>query len=148
MDKNTNRYNVLNIKKKDMNLLNELLGQNTVSVWIAGVFWVLVSLFAYKVFEIVKSNKVTYSTFKIKYWLNANIFVVIFGFVLSLITLRLGDYAFSIAEKFGYEFGETKDFVAWMIPLTWVIQFFLEKYKKPAVSKDLKKEMHDINCKH
>ena len=130
--------------------MNELLGTLSIQTWISAMLvWIPLALFTYKLFEIVKSNRVTLSNFKIDYWFNANIFVIIFGYSLSLIILRLGDYAFDIASKFNYELGTTDDFIAWIIPLTWFIQWRLEKFKKPVVSIGLKKEMHVHNeiCK-
>lgn len=129
-----------------MNLLKEILGSISIEIWIAAmVIWIPLALLSYKLLELIKSNKVTPNTFKIKYWVNANLFVILFGYILSLIILRLGDYAFFIANKLGYELGKTEDFVAWLIPLTWFIQWQLEKYRKPAIIKDLRKEMDNIN---
>lgn len=131
-----------------MSLLNELLGTISVHTWISAcIVWIPMALVTYKLLEIVKSKKVTLSTFKIKYWLNANFFVVLFGYVLSLIILRLGDYAFYLAGKFNYELGQTEDFVAWLIPLTWFIQWRLEAYKKPAISSEVKDEMTATNSR-
>lgn len=126
----------------------ELFGEHGLEIWIAGIFWVILSLLLYKLFELIKSNKVTMATFKFRYWINANLFVCMFGIIASLLILRLGDYAFHIANKFGYEFGETKDFVAWMIPITWFVQWKLEKLKKPVINKTVKENMCIHNEKH
>lgn len=134
-----------------MEKTNNFLGEHTeLDLWLSGFFWVGIALILYKIFEIIKSDKVTFNSFKWRLWLNANFFSVLFGMIASLLILRIGDYVFHIAEKFGYPFIETTDFVAWMIPVTWFIQWKLEKYQKPAISINLKEEMHvhNQNCKH
>jgi AraC-like DNA-binding protein len=132
------------------NSTNQFLGSHTLDIWLSGIFWVIIAILIYKVFEILKNGKFNLETFKFKYWFNQNFFSILLGVILSLAILRLGDYAFHLAEKFGYEFGETTDFVAWMIPISWFVQWRLEKFAKPVISKTIATDMHIHNneCKH
>ena len=121
--------------------VDQLLGQNTFAIWAAGIIWALMGIFAFKLFVVVKKSYSTPDFFKSwswKVWLNENVLDIVFGIVLALIILRLGDYAFTIANKLGYEWGQTEDFVAWMIAISAFIQWQLHK-RRPVISKSVER---------
>jgi hypothetical protein len=123
-----------------MILINEFLGSQAVNVWLAGIPWSLIAIFAVKLFFIDSKKK-----FNFKYWLNDNILDIVKGFVWSLIILRMGDYAITmLTDKLQLDIPETTDFVIYMIVISGFIQYRLHK-KRKAVSGTLKDEMKNYN---
>lgn len=124
--------------------MEKFLGQHAIEIWLSGIYWALLSIILVKVYYYNAANK-----FNLKYWFNDNIKDVILGFGATLLVLRLGDYAFHIAEQFGFNVGEVNDFVAFIIPVSIYIQYKLHNSRKP-ISKRIESEMHIHNssCKH
>lgn len=124
-------------------------GKHALEIWGAGLFWSVLAIMLFKLLQMVLSTEFKFKNFKLKYWINDNILDLIGGIVISAIILRLGDYAFHVAEKGGYVLGETTDFVAWMIPISFLLQYWLHK-KRLSISKQKEIEMHihNDNCKH
>lgn len=124
--------------------MEHFLGQHAIEIWLSGMYWALFSILLVKVYYYNPAHK-----FQLKYWLNDNLKDVLLGFGLSLLVMRLGDYAFHIASEFGFNVGEVTDFVAFIIPVSIYIQYKLHKNRKP-LNKYLEYEMHQHNkdCKH
>lgn len=121
--------------------VDQLLGQHTFAIWAAGIIWALMGIVAFKLFVVVKKSYSTPGFFKSwswKVWFNENVLDIVFGILLALIVLRLGDYAFTVANKLGYEWGQTEDFVAWMIAISAFIQWQLHK-KRPKISSNVQR---------
>lgn len=128
-----------------MKLLHELLGEHTVEIWLAGVFWSIMGIAFIKVYFYNRKNK-----FSLKCWLNDNLRDVILGLIASLLILRLGDYVIHfLRDRFNFTIPETTDFVVYMIIISGSIQVYLHKKRKP-LSKNVENEMHvhNENCKH
>lgn len=121
------------------NFIDQLLGQHLLSVWSAGLIWCIIGISLVKAyfFDRKKNNK-------LKFYLNDNAQDVILGIIICLILLRLGDYAFNVAEHLGYTLGDTTDFVAWMIPISCIVQYKLHKRRKP-ISNKIANQMHFHN---
>lgn len=122
--------------------INQLLGEHTVAIWTAGILWALIGIFAFKLFVVVKkswSDPDFLKNFRWKVWFNENVLDIVFGVLLALIILRLGDYTFELAnKKFGYDWGRPEDFVAFMIPISAFIQWQLHK-RRPVISKSVER---------
>lgn len=123
-----------------MNILNELLGENALEIWIAGIFWAFFGIISVKLWFLNSEVK-----FNLKYWLNDNILDIVKGLIWALVILRLGDIVIQILKnKFGYDLPETTDFVAAMILISGFIQYRLHKKRKP-ISKKVADEMEKNN---
>lgn len=104
-------------------ILKHLLGEQPFQVWIAGFVWSFIGILTVKVY-FLKNIK----NFSLKIWFNDNTIDVTKGLFLSAVILRLGDVAFEIAKNsFGYNLGQTKDFVSGMILISMAIQVWLHK---------------------
>lgn len=119
--------------------LKQLLGENTIHIWSAGMIWAFIGIVIVKLWYI-RSKFVETKNFTTEKWswgkyFRHNIIDILMGIILGMIILRLGDYAFGLVEKFGYDLGKTEDFVAFMIPISGYAQVWLHK-KRPKIKKD------------
>lgn len=117
--------------------INQLLGENTVHIWSAGIIWALMGILIVKTYYLLRKSWATpnfwLSKFSLITYMKNNGLDIIFGIIAGLVILRLGDYAFTILGKFGYDMGQTDDFVAAMIPVSGFVQVWLHK-KRPKLS--------------
>lgn len=128
-----------------MEILHQLLGEHSIDIWIAGMFWSLLGILAVKIYFLNAKVK-----FSLKFWLNDNLIDVVKGLIWALIILRMGDYAIHLLiERFDFNLPETTDFVIYMILISGAIQYRLHKNRTP-ISKKVDAEMHIHNeqCKH
>lgn len=108
--------------------IDQLLGEHTFAIWVAGILWAFIGIAAFKLWSVWKAkNKDPKFKFSFKTWFNENTIDFMIGVVVALIVLRMGDYSFQLAAKFGYDWGRSEDFVAAMIPISAFIQWRLDK---------------------
>ena len=104
--------------------LRQLLGDNNGAIWLAGMIWSLIGVLLIKVYFYDRNT----GKFNFKFWLNDNGRDVLLGIIISAIALRLGDYSLEfLRDKFGYNLGETSDFVGAMILISAFVQYKLHK---------------------
>ncbi|MDO6813830.1 hypothetical protein [Tenacibaculum soleae] len=118
-----------------MELLKQILGSQSVEVWLAGMFWSLQGIIAIKLYYLPSKEK-----FNLKFWLNDNLIDVVKGLFWSLVALRLGDYLIQVLrQKMNFDLPETTDFVVYMIIISAVIQYKLHQNRTPVLkNKQLK----------
>lgn len=122
-------------------LTEQLLGQHTLEIWIAGIIWSFIGIIAIKMWYAPKKG------FKIKFWINDNLIDIFKGLIWALVILRLGDYTLQLIEKFwDYKLPPTTDFVGIMIVISGIIQYFLHKNRTP-ISQSMKEKMKEYNEK-
>lgn len=110
------------------NLLQQLLGNQPLEVWIAGMVWSLVGIALVKLFYVWQKIGGTNKRFSIVTWLNHNTIDVILGLLAGLVILRLEDYTLTLIAKWTtFEVPATEDFVVIMIVLSGFIQVGLHK---------------------
>jgi hypothetical protein len=123
-------------------ILQEIGGDHTIEVWVAALFWSLIGIIGIKLWAYKKRNK-----FNFKFWLNDNVRDIIFGIILSMVILRLGDYLiYIINNNTSFKIPETEDFIAMMIVISAYVQYKLHKSRTP-ISKRIQSEMNDYNEK-
>ena len=106
-----------------MNLINQLLGTQPFSVWLAGMFWAFMGIMAIKLYYYKPT-----AVFSLKFWIKDNTLDILKGLFWALIILRLSDYGISLLRsKTELNIPTTPDFVIYMIIISGVIQVKLHK---------------------
>ena len=134
-----------------------IFGHHGIDVWFATLAWTLAILIVFKLSKAPKIKK----GFKIWYFINDNLFDMIFNVFLASLMLRAGNPLIHLVYKlvndkfvkplFDYEFSvEGMDVVIMVSIIVLPLSLLIHKFFRKPVSDKLEKEMqvHNNSCTH
>lgn len=112
-----------------MDFKTAIFGQHDLSIWFASILWAFIGAIIVKAYYM--PNKMTWTQFSLRIWIDENALDFIKSIVYAILILRLGDLAITLFEIYFEKLPiQIEDFVILNLFISIFIQNYLHKKRK------------------